>query len=102
MPCWEINTYTLAFKAKNISIMIEVLNDMGLNPEEVSNGVQTDIGLFNTKTGEVDVSRYDRSKVNSFRKKYSEKVIGMAAKKFKWNVKKTKVGAKTIFNAVKW
>ena len=102
MPCWEVNTYTLAFKAKNKPMMMEVLNEMGLSPREIENGIKTNIGTFDFRTGEVEVSYRNQSKVNSFRKKYSEKVIGAAAKKFKWNVKKQKIGSKTIYNAVKW
>ena len=102
IPCWEINTYSLAFKAKNKPMMMEVLNDMGLNPRETARGISTTIGTFDLKTGEVEVSARDKSKVNSFRKKYSERVIGEAAKKFKWNIKKQKVGSKTVFNAIKW
>ena len=71
MPCWEVNTYTLAFKAKNKPMMMEVLNEMGLSPREIENGIKTNIGTFDFRTGEVEVSYRNQSKVNSFRKKYS-------------------------------
>jgi len=102
MPCWEVNTYSLAFKAKNKPMMMEVLSDMGLNPRDIEIGIKTNIGIFDLRTGEVEVSARNQSKVNAFRKKYSEKVIGAAAKKFKWNVKKKKVGGKVTYSAVKW
>lgn len=104
MPCYEINTYTLAFKATNLKLTMEVLTEMGLNPRysEEYKEIDTDIGTFDLQTGEVEVSSRNQSRVNSFRKRYSEKVIRLASKKFKWNIKKTKVGRKTVFNAVKW
>jgi hypothetical protein len=104
MPCWEVNTYTLAFKATNVKMMMEVLNDMGLNPRynEEYKEIETSIGTFDLQSGEVEVRERGRNKVNEFRKKYSEKIIGLAAKKFKWNIKKKRVQGKTVFNAVKW
>lgn len=104
IPCYEVNTYSLAFKAKNVDLMMEVLKGMGLSPRysKEYKEITTDIGTFDLVSGEVEVTSRNRSKINSFRKMYSEKVIETAAKKFKWNVKRKKVGNKTTYNAVKW
>lgn len=104
MPCWEVNTYTLAFKATNVKLIMEVLNDMRLNPryDETYNEIDTSIGTFNLNTGKVDVNERGNRKINSFRKRYSKKVMEVAAKKFKWNIKRKKVGSKVVYNVVKW
>jgi len=83
---------------------MEVLNDMGLNPryDETYKEIDTSIGTFDLRNGEVNVTARGQNKVNSFRKRYSEKVMEVAAKKFKWNIKRKKVGSKVVYNAVKW
>jgi len=104
MPCWEVNTYTLEFKAKDVSLMMEVLSEMKLNPryDAKYKEINTSIGTFDLSTGRVEVNDRGKSKINLFRKNYSKKIIEVAAKKFKWSVKKSKVGSKTVFNAIKW
>ena len=104
MPCWEVNTYTLAFKATNVKLIVEVLNEMNLNPKynKECNEIKTSIGIFNLETGDVEVDYRNRFKVNLFRKNYSKKVIEVAAKKYKWNIKAKRVKNKTVYNAVKW
>lgn len=101
MPCYEINTVSLEFKAKNIDVIVEVLNEMDLRPLVSSNkkSISTRIGTFNLESGSVEVQSWNAGKVNQFRVKYSEKILKIAATKNKWVVKRT---AERKFVAKKW
>lgn len=101
MPCWEVNTVSVEFNAKNVDLMLEVLKEMGITAyvSKDQERVETSIGTFNLKTGRVRVEDDDLKKVNDFRVNYSKKVITTVAKKKKWVVKQR---SQRVFVAQKW
>lgn len=105
MPCWEVNTVTLEFTAKNKDLIMKVLKEMNLHPNysSRSNVIRTDIGTFDLNNKTVETRDYNRSEVNKFRVKYSEAVVSTAAKKFGWKIKTGKrAKGKQTFVATKW
>jgi len=100
MPCWEINTVSLAFKAKNIPMMKEVLKEMGIRVYRTDERyMSTSIGDFDFQSGMVEVREQYVKKVNDFRKKYAFKAIETMAKKKKWVLQKR---AQNKMVAKKW
>jgi hypothetical protein len=105
MPCYQVNTVTLEFKAKNSELIIKTLEEMNLRPEHhyvartQSQWIDTRIGRFNLDTGTVETRDYNADIVNKFRRKYSENVIKVAAKAKKWVVKKR---SQNQYVAKKW
>jgi hypothetical protein len=101
MVCWEVNTVTLEFKAKNVKMIIQVLNDMRMHPQynERANIITSNIGTFNLKSGTVETEEWKANAVNDFRVKYSEAILMKAAKAKKWVVKKR---ANRQFVVKKW
>jgi recombinational DNA repair protein RecT len=100
MPCWEVNTVTLKFNARNKEMLVQVLKDMQLSPYYRDDGnIETYIGTFDLKSGEVRTQSYNSQKVNEVRKKYSEAALMVAAKKNKWVVKRR---SPNQFVAKKW
>jgi hypothetical protein len=92
----------MEIKAKNLSLIMEVLEEMNLSPDYVkpTNQIRTAIGTFDLDTGKADVSAYNADMVNKFRVEYSKKALMVAAKKNKWVVKKRT--GKNQFVAKKW
>lgn len=88
MPCYQVNTVSLKFKAKNIDLIIDVLKLMNLNPLHRNDKISTNIGTFDLKTGNVTVRQNNIEEVNKFRINYSEAILQKAAKKNKWILKK--------------
>lgn len=93
MPCWEVNVYTLEFKAENIDLLKEALESLGYNYEiwesrgEMLCSLRGGIEL-NLTRGQATVSDYNRSKLTRIRQEYSWKAIEKATKKKKWFLKK--------------
>lgn len=93
MPCYQINTVTLAFKAKNKDLIMEVLKQMDVNPVEISRGnevkkISTTIGTFDLEAGTVETQDWNADRVNQFRVNYSHAVLYKAAAAKKWTVKR--------------
>lgn len=103
MPCYEVNTMCLEFKAQNKSLMMDVLKEMNLNPRELSNGnISCRIGTFDFLTGKIEIEDRRLPTLNEFKRNYSKKILSFAAKKFGWAMKEKKVKGKSVFEAVKW
>lgn len=100
MPCWEVNTVSLEFNAKNLEMMVKTLQEMGITVyDQNANRVRTSIGTFDLRSGRVEVERQHRKTVNDFRVNYSKNVVKAVAKKKKWVLKQR---APKVFVAKKW
>lgn len=100
MPCWEVNTVSLDFNAKNLELMIQTLQEMGITVHSKNtNYINTSIGTFDLRSGKVDVERRYRRTVNDFRVNYSKNVVKAVAKKKKWVLKQR---SQKVFVAKKW
>ena len=93
MPCWEVNVYTLEFKAENIDLLKEALESLGYNYEiyelrgETYCSIRGGIEL-NLTRGQATVSDYNRDRLNRVKQEYSWKAVEKVAKKKKWFLKK--------------
>lgn len=101
MPCYEINTITLKFKAKYFYIIMLVLEKMNLNPTSTVDKLRifTDIGEFDLRNGKAIVRKQFADIVNQFRINYSKEILSIAAKKKKWIYKER---GKNQFVVKKW
>jgi len=87
MPCWEVQTYSLVFKAKNKDLLIEAAMRIGLKVEDhgkymtVYGSIVADIYLDEEKI--VTTSYYTRE-VNRLKMEYSKVIVEKVAKLKKW------------------
>lgn len=93
MPCYQMNLVSVEFKGKSI----EVFKKMGAQIDGTKiymSGVEIDL-----VTGQAKTTGYDgQEKINIVKRKYSETVVDMIAKKQMWQSKK--VGQKITLT--KW
>lgn len=91
----------MAFKAKNVEVIINVLGKMKLAPKynEKLQQINTSIGTFDLNTGQAKVRSSYKNLVNDFRVEYSKNILEIAAKKKKWVLKKR---ATNKYVAKKW
>ena len=93
MPCWEVRTMKVEFQAKNESLLIEVLNAMGLKYSKIKNTIRIH---FANETVDINLEKqtveclqtYDNVQlVNRLRVEYSKAAVMKAAKLRKWAVR---------------
>jgi hypothetical protein len=94
MPCYQINTISVVFKAKNKDVLEQTLKDLNFSFHTIDNVVTvlaTNI-VINLNTEEVKCRDYEFGEVNEIRRKYTENSIykiAAAKKKKGWFLKKT-------------
>ena len=102
MPCWEVNIYSVEFKAENRSLLKKALNEVNENiVNETSDYVVTrnlEIDFINKKAVDTsfDPQRAKVARINKLKQTYSRLAVMEAAKKNKWAVRpvtKTKLQA---------
>ena len=94
MPCWEIRTISIEFKARNQELLTEVLKQMKLNYSVDGKVVTIRYGsssirvdLENEKVSFLETAPNARL-INSIRVEYSKAAVLKAAKLRKWAVRK--------------
>lgn len=89
MPCYTINLVSIELKQENINLVMETLQQMGLNPilNASKNFISTTIGNFDFTSKQIRVNRRYTGKVNQFKVNYSKNALKLAAKKNKWILK---------------
>jgi len=105
MPCYEVNTMSIEFKAKYKKVLVEALKRSGLNPREYesrSGGHSIYAGdlIFRLDEQKVTFQEDQQVKLNEIRRKYSEVVLEQVAKKRRRLLKKSK--AEGNFQLVKY
>jgi hypothetical protein len=91
MPCWEIRTMTVEFKAKNKTILLEALKNLNLFAQEDRTGdlifVESSDVIIDLKNQKVECRKSAFSLVNKIKVEYSKIAIFKAAKLRKWAVR---------------
>jgi hypothetical protein len=93
MPCWEVNVYTVEFKAANLELLKKALESLGYQYEilesrgqliaSISGGIE-----LNLTKEQATVSDYNRNRLTRIRQEYAWKAIEEKAKQKKWFLKR--------------
>lgn len=88
MPCYEIRTVTVEFKAEHKDILIKAIENLGWGYREMSYGISTNGMTIDLEAQKVSVREYGYDSVNQLKRAYSTAVIEEVAKKKKWAIQK--------------
>jgi hypothetical protein len=90
MPCYEINTISVDFKAENMNHLETTLKNMGLKYTKRGNVITIGgVITINLDSSKVECPSNYRDLVNKIKREYSKAVIEDLAKKKKWALKMT-------------
>jgi|SRR3990167_8690444 len=98
MPCYQIRTVSIEFKARNVSVLKKALTNLGFSFSERSYGLEVHTKNFNKISINFDsqkistenrISQTELANIsNQIKRAYSLAAINEASKKGKWFVKK--------------
>lgn len=93
MPCYEIRTVSVEFKASNVNLLKKAIENLGI---KISNSTEKTISFYNVgKYTTIDIEKQQivgsgmnerqlSTFSNAIKRAYSEQVIDEIAKKQKW------------------
>lgn len=92
MPCWEINTVTVEFRAKNSETLIKALKNLDYAVSRRNQAVVAFRGteiLFDLKANKIKYSETatSNSEINAIKREYSRLIVEEVAKRKRWLVK---------------
>jgi len=107
MPCWEVRTVSVEFKADNRKLVHAAAESLGMRVEEQSDGtIWLNAGEFpgsiklDLERGQAEVRSGYQRHLNKLKQAYSRECVKTAAKKAGWVVKWS--GEKAVVNKLKW
>ena len=101
MPCYEVNTMSVEFKADHVDLLEQALDVLGWVRDwnvaktfcRASNGIELDL-----RTGKAEIRDGQGGLLNELKRAYSQQVIKKVAQKNHWTVNwKTSTKAKGSF-----
>lgn len=104
MPCYEVRTVSVEFKADNRQLLDAAIKAIGLEAYWHTKD-RVDIGLGNNirldlESGKALIQDGYQGKLNELKRAYSKECVKAAAKKASWNVKWS--GKEAVVNKLKW
>ena len=103
MPCYEVRTMSVEFKAENRQLLDAAIRNSNILVTGKNEGViEFAYGkiVLNTNTGIAEVQDRYQSKLNEIKRNYSKECIKAAAKKMQWNVKMA--GYQATISKLQW
>lgn len=92
MPCYEVRTVQVEFKAQSREILLKALDDNKINYRMNENAIYSYRWTINFEEQTATVEQGYEGELNKIRRAYSEAVISEVARRKKWLVKKTAEG----------
>lgn len=94
MPCYEVRTYSVEFKAGNRAIFDAAVKALGWKSQNVSDGVVSFEGgniIIDLNSGKATVREIPgqttyQEKLNALKRSYSRQAVNAAAKRMGWQV----------------
>ena len=94
MPCYEVRTYSVEFKAGNRAIFDAAVKALGWTPQNVSDGVVSFEGgniLIDLNSGKATVRENTgqttyQERLNALKRSYSRQAINAVGKRIGWQV----------------
>ncbi len=89
MPCWEVRTMSVDFKADNQDLLTAAMQSLGWTAIELRPGVwQVDRlgGQIDLAAGRATIAEGRQSELNQLKRAYSRKAVEQVAKKNRWRL----------------
>lgn len=104
MPCYEVRTLSVEFKADNRQLLDAAIKAIGLQAYWHTED-RVDVGLGNNiildlSSGGAKIRDGYQDKLNELKRAYSKECVKAAAKKAAWNVKWS--GKEAVVSKLKW
>jgi len=88
MPCWEVRTMSVEFKAKHKGLLQNALRALGLNYELIGDVFDVvGLGKIDLKKGAAEIDQSGQKKLNQLKQQYSKECLRRAAKLQGWQLK---------------
>lgn len=104
MPCYEVRTVSVEFRAENRNLLDRAIKSLGWHAQELQDkrlDVQFGQIKFDLVAGKAEVLEGCQGKLNELKQAYSREAVKAAAKKCQWGVKFQGQNKATI-NKVQW
>ena len=90
MPCWEVRTMSVEFKAKHKGLLQNALRALGLSYELTGDVFDiSGLGKINLNKGIAEIEQFGQRKLNQLKQQYSKESLKRAAKLQGWQLKGT-------------
>lgn len=99
MPCWEVRTMSVEFKAAHADLLDKALDSLGLVRDwngaktycRLSNGIELDL-----RSGKAAIQPDQQGKLNELKRAYSMEALKKVAVQNRWTVSKSKATKGTL------
>ena len=105
MPCYEVRTMSVEFKAENRQLLDAAIKATGLLVNsQTSNRITRAYGkvVIKLDEGTAEVREGEQNLLNKIKQAYSKECIKAACKKVQWAVKFEGQGTKATVTKMKW
>lgn len=102
MPCYVVQTQSVEFKASNADLIKQMLATNGYKFNHSGSTINVGVAYYETLAIHLDrqeIETTSQSLANEIKRKYSEHILKIAAKKKQWVLKKK---ANNKFTAKRW
>lgn len=103
MPCYEVRTISVEFKAENEDLLDRAIQATGMNTRLISNGrYLLDDGAIrlDLAAGTAEVREGQQGRLNELKQAYSREAVKAATKKCQWGCKLQ--GNKAQITKMRW
>ncbi|MFH0901556.1 MAG: hypothetical protein V2A73_13090 [Pseudomonadota bacterium] len=92
MPCWEVRTMSVEFKAKHHKLLKQAIEALGWTYESTAEGLKVKGSSWGTFTVDLasqkaEINSSQQSMLNRLKQQYSKEVLKQAAKLRGWQFK---------------
>jgi hypothetical protein len=89
MPCWEVRTMSVEFRAKNRKLLEQALDALGWSWWEHESNVLTvsGLGTLCLEEGQAVIPQTAQGRLNRLKQQYSKQALKRAAKLQGWQLK---------------
>jgi hypothetical protein len=102
MPCYEMRTVSVEFKAENLNLLKAAAESINRSFEKLQSKNAVMIGgmFIDLDEGEAEIRASQQNELNALKRAYSKQCIKAAAKKAQWSCKFAE--NKATINKVRW
>jgi len=88
MPCWEVRTISVEFKAENRDLLEDAVKSLGWSFRKLGNGVyQVNDMTLDLNQGKAEIGTNQQSNLNRLKVAYSQAAVRKVAKQKGWQCK---------------
>jgi len=101
MPCWEVRTMSVEFKAKHRKLLEQAIESLGWEHESVARGIRIKTSTWNSFTIDLasqkaEIQPGQQTNLNRLKQQYSKEALRRVAKLQGWRFKQQKAQLKGV------